>query len=35
MCDFLLNYCEKQDQQLNGRLIEDRTLTETKSRVAA
>ena len=35
MCDFLLKYCEKQDQLLNGRLIEDRTLSETKSRVAA
>ncbi len=35
MCDFLLKYCEKQDQLLNGRLIEDKTLSETKSRVAA
>ena len=35
MCDFLLKYCEKQDKLLNGRLIEDKSLSETKSRLAA
>ena len=35
LCDFLINYCQKQDQLLNGRLIENKSLSETAAKIAA
>ena len=35
LCDFLINYCTKQDQLLNGRLIENKSLSETAAKLAA
>ena len=35
LCDFLFKYCQKQDQLLNGRLIENKLASNIQSRVAA
>jgi hypothetical protein len=35
LCDYLINYCQKQDQHLNGRLTENKSLSETAAKVAA
>lgn len=35
LCDYLINYCQKQDQYLNGRLTENKSLSETAAKVAA
>ena len=35
LCDFLINYCQKQDQFLNGRLFENKSLSEIAAKVAA
>lgn len=31
----MINYCQKQDQLLNGRLIENKSLSETAAKIAA
>jgi hypothetical protein len=35
LCEFLFRYCQKQDVQLNGRLVENKLATNIQSRVAA
>lgn len=35
MCDFLYKYCQKQDQLLNGRLIENKSLSDYQSKMVA
>ena len=35
LCEYLINYCQKQDQILNGRLIENKSLSETAAKIAA
>ena len=35
LCDYLINYCQKQDQHLNGRLTENKSLSEVAAKIAA
>jgi hypothetical protein len=35
MCEFLLKYCQKQDQMHNGRLFENKALSEVQAKVLA
>ncbi len=34
-CDFLIGYCQKQDTLINGRLMENKSLSETAAKLAA